>query len=123
MNYLTKLHNRHEPHGLEWKILKRLPRVLLFGTLAFVLVPVLSRLFVSGLEAEEMNRLISMVDIYAIALGITLWTAVFTVAIGCIVVVLMKGPGYVADAYDLIDSSTPAKKTNTGNFNRDTNDL
>jgi hypothetical protein len=25
------------------------------------------------------------------------WTAVFTIAIGCVVVMLMKGPGYVAD--------------------------
>jgi hypothetical protein len=25
------------------------------------------------------------------------WTAVFTVAIGCVVVMLMKGPGYIAD--------------------------
>jgi uncharacterized Tic20 family protein len=27
------------------------------------------------------------------------WTLVFTVAIGCVIVWLMKGPAFVADAY------------------------
>ena len=40
-------------------------------------------------------------------------TAVFTVTIGCIIVVLMKGPAYVADAYKLDDSEQPATKDKT----------
>jgi hypothetical protein len=35
------------------------------------------------------------------------WTAVFTVAIGCVVVMLMKGPGYVADGMELSHSDRP----------------
>jgi hypothetical protein len=36
-----------------------------------------------------------------IGLVVLHWTLVFTVAIGCVIVVLMKGPAYVADAYPL----------------------
>jgi hypothetical protein len=35
------------------------------------------------------------------------WTAVFTVAIGCVVVMLMKGPGYVADGMELSHRDKP----------------
>jgi hypothetical protein len=37
-----------------------------------------------------------------------LWTLVLTLAIGCAIVMLMKGPAYVADAYDMNDSDQPA---------------
>jgi len=47
------------------------------------------------------------VDIIAIAMAVTVWTAVLTVAIGCFVVIMMKGPAYVADAYELEDSERP----------------
>jgi len=29
------------------------------------------------------------------------WTLVLTLAIGCVIVMLMKGPAYVADAYPM----------------------
>ena len=48
-----------------------------------------------------------MVEILAISLVVTGWTAVFTVAIGCAIVWIMKGPAYVADAYELIDADGP----------------
>jgi len=33
---------------------------------------------------------------------------VLTLAIGCAIVVVMKGPGYVADAYPLSHSDSPS---------------
>ena len=36
------------------------------------------------------------------------WTLVLTVGIGCVVVMMMKGPAYVADTYPLSDSDLPA---------------
>ena len=35
------------------------------------------------------------------------WTLVLTLAIGCAIVMLMKGPAYVADAYPLVESDRP----------------
>jgi hypothetical protein len=37
------------------------------------------------------------------------WTVVFTAALLCMIVMIAKGPAYVADAYPLIDSDRPAR--------------
>jgi ABC-type Fe3+ transport system permease subunit len=99
LNYFRKLHNRREPPGLERKILRRLPMALLGSTLVPVMMAVGGRWNPPDGTREEIYKYTSSVDIFAISLGLTLWTAVFTVAIGCIVVVVMKGPAYVADEY------------------------
>jgi hypothetical protein len=42
------------------------------------------------------------------------WTAVLTLAIGCVVVMLMKGPGYVADdPMELSHSDKPRASVQT----------
>jgi hypothetical protein len=110
MKYLRKLHGRRHPPGLEWKILRRLPSILLASTVIPVGVAVMARLFPPPGPAEEVARRISMVDILSIATGITLWTAVLTVGIACVIVHLMKGPAYVADAYPLNERREPAKR-------------
>jgi len=53
------------------------------------------------------------VDIMCIATLVTLWMAALTVAIGCCVVVIMKGPAYVADAYELPDSESPLQRSSS----------
>ena len=45
-----------------------------------------------------------------VAAVVTAWTAIFTVAIGAVTVRIMKGPGYVADAYPLIDADSPERR-------------
>jgi hypothetical protein len=35
------------------------------------------------------------------------WTAVLTIAIGCVVVIVMKGPAYVADGLAVSHSDQP----------------
>lgn len=107
MRYLRKINNNREPAGLEWKILRKLPHVLIGGTLIPLFIAGTSRLFPPEGTAIEIARHIGMIDILSIATGITIWTAVFTVAIGCVTVVLMKGPGYVADGYEVSDSDEP----------------
>ena len=36
------------------------------------------------------------------------WTVVLTVAIGAFIVLVMKGPAYVADAYPMDEAETPS---------------
>lgn len=105
MDCFRKLHNRREPPGLERKILRRLPMALLGSTAVPALLALGARWFPPAGSGQELHKFVTSVDIFAISLALTLWTAVFTVAIGCIVVVVMKGPAYVADAYHL---ETPA---------------
>ncbi len=110
MKYLNKLHNRREPSGLEWVIFKRLPKWLLAGTVIPLLMSVLVRWLPMQGSAFEVAKHQTSIDILAIAIGVTAWTAVFTVAIGCIIVIVMKGPAYVADAYKLNDSERPSSR-------------
>jgi hypothetical protein len=42
-----------------------------------------------------------------VGLVILHWALVLTLAIGCVIVMLMKGPAYVADAYAM-DEPSPA---------------
>ena len=42
---------------------------------------------------------------------VTAWTAAFTVAIGCLIVMVMKGPAYVADKYPLSDADEPRRQS------------
>ena len=106
MNLFTKLHGRREPPGLEWQILKKLPKVTLVG----LMIPVALAILVRMLPPEpgvNIAKHIRSVDIFAIASAITFFTAVFTIAIGCVIVYIMKGPAYVADAYPLQHSDRP----------------
>ena len=50
---------------------------------------------------------LAMVDIYCVSLIVLHWTVVFTVGIGAFIVMVMKGPAYVADAYPLSDAERP----------------
>ncbi len=107
MQLFTKLHQRRVPPGLEWQILKKLPKITLVG----LLIPVAMAMLVRVLPAEQgidIAKHVRSVDIFAIATAITFATAVLTLAIGCIVVYVMKGPAYVADAYPLQHSDRPA---------------
>lgn len=107
MNLFNKLHGRREPPGLEWRILRKLPRITVVGMLMPVVLAVLVRVLPPG-PGVNIAKHIKSVDIFAIASAITFFTAVFTVAIGCIIVYIMKGPAYVADAYPLQHSDRPA---------------
>ena len=96
------------PAGLEREVLRRLPRVLWVGTALPAAFAVLARwLPWSGSEVEVLTR-ITTLDIYAISLVVLHWTLVLTVAIGAFIVMVMKGPAYVADAYPLEDAERPA---------------
>ena len=108
MNLFRKLPNSvREAPGLEWAILKKLPVTLLFGTLVPLAISLGNRLFPPEGTPVLIAKHVKTVDIMAIATTLTVWTAVLTVAIGCFVVLMMKGPAYVADAYELDDSERP----------------
>lgn len=106
---MKKIDNQRYVPGLEWVILKKLPKYWLAGTLIPAFMSIFVRLFPLQDSASEVSKQQMSIDILAIALVITVWTAIFTIAIGCIVVRVMKGPTYVADSYKLRDSNYPRK--------------
>ncbi|MCB1800400.1 MAG: hypothetical protein KDI82_01810 [Gammaproteobacteria bacterium] len=95
------------PAGLERRILRRLPRWLAAATAVPLLCHALARYFPAPDDGQSIQAYQADVIILAIAFVVTAWTAALTVAIGCLIVVLMKGPAYVADAYTLPDSEQP----------------
>lgn len=108
MNFFKKLPGFVKtPPGLERQVLRLLPRTLAFGTLLLGLPSLVTRL-VQWFGGEALSATqISTVDIYAISLLVVHWTIVLTVAIAALIVLVMKGPAYIADAYPLEDSDRP----------------
>lgn len=94
---------QRSPSGREWAIFKRLPAILLAGTLITGLVAlVLWGMAPADLSAAEERAL--WLQVYQlVGLVVLHWTLVLTVAIGCVIVWLMKGPAYVADPYPPVD--------------------
>lgn len=105
--YFRRLHGRQEPPGLELEILRRMPKALLAGTLVPLALCVLVRILPAAEPGLAGSKRILSTDIFVFATVLTFWTAVLTVSIGCVVVYIMKGPAYVADAYPLEDASRP----------------
>jgi len=105
MDYFRRLQSHHRgAPGLEWKLFKKLPLCLLGGAIVPLLVALGGRAFPPEGSASEVAKQISTLDIFAIAIGLTAWSAIITVGVGCIVVIVMKGPAYVADGYSPDDA-------------------
>jgi hypothetical protein len=110
MKLFRKLHNRVEPPGLEWKILKRLPQYLVAATVSPVIVAMGARAFYASEPEVDIAKRLMSIDIFCVAVGVTSLAALLTVGIGCLVVHIMKGPGYAADSYDVPHSDRPKNR-------------
>jgi xanthine/uracil permease len=97
MSWLNKLPNSiRSASGLEWRLWRRLPLILLVGTALPLAAAVALHLGTDATNATDARWLQTM-DYVVAGVVIFHWTAVLTIAIGCVVVMLMKGPAYVAD--------------------------
>jgi len=114
MKLLNKIDERRTPHGLEITILRHIPRAFALGTAALFVVAMSTRIFPPSGTAQEVAKKTMSIDILSIAFALTFWTGLFTVAVGCIVVYIMKGPAYVADAYPVSHASRPTTDDQPG---------
>ena len=97
------------PPGMERRVLARLPRILLLGTVLLCLPALAVRLYVWLADVFDPTALVTTVDIFTIGLVILHWTVVVVVAFYAFIVFVMKGPAYVADPYPLEDADKPAE--------------
>jgi hypothetical protein len=111
MKYLKKLDGfERSPAGLEWQIWKRLHVVLAVGT-ALPLLASAAAYVLDGLDPATQNaRAVEQFFYVMVGIVVLHWTLVLTLAIGCVIVMLMKGPAYVADAYRM-EEPAPQKQT------------
>ena len=70
-----------------------------------VRLPPIESLFAS--TAEEAVKLHTTIDFLSIAIFVAVLPVILAIFIGCIIVMLMKGPAYIADAYDVDDKDEP----------------
>ena len=98
---------RRSPAGIERTILRRLPKAWVYGSLLLMLPSLLVRLGGQAASDSGGTSTAMTVDILVVALIRLHWNIVLTVAIGAFIVMVMKGPAYVADAYPLEDAEAP----------------
>ena len=97
MEYFNKLPGfTQTPSGLEWVILKRIPLLFLVTGLAPSAIMLKLYLMNDTLNTEQLMTIYQCLGVL-----FSLWFLVGTIAIGCVVVMIMKGPAYVADPYEL----------------------
>ena len=97
------------PPGLERVILRRIPEFFLLGSAAILSPSILIRVLPHTESLKQWRDGIAMMDIVVISSLVFYVTMLFTLGLGALIVKLMKGPAYVADAYPLSDSDRPQK--------------
>ena len=105
MNLFNKLPGfvRSAP-GLEQRIWRRLPTILLVGTLVPLMLAAVNHALAPAVpESGASNGALLLWDYTMIGVVVMHWMLVLTVALGCFIVRVMKGPAYVADAYPFPD--------------------
>lgn len=99
---MQKLSPPAEPPGLEQRIWKRLPAILVVGTLVPLGLSLINRVSTPVTwSAGGGESMLLLWDFTMIGVVVFFWTMVLTVAVGCLIVKVMKGPTYVADAHPL----------------------
>ena len=108
MAFLNKLSGYPKsPHGLEWKILKKTPLMLVASAVVITLCTLLAHALVPEGSLQQSAKYLETINIMAIAFLVTSWLIILTVAFGAFIVYLMKGPAYTWDKLDLKDSDKP----------------
>jgi hypothetical protein len=107
MQLFRKIDDHCEPPGMERVVLRKLPTYLAGGTMVPALVAVFGRISPPEGAPLVIAKQIGIIDYVALGAVFTVWTAALTVAIGCLVVIIMKGPTYAADSYPMEDPDHP----------------
>jgi len=88
------------PSGIEERILHHLFKIFLVGSFCISLPLILVRLFPN----QGIHTSLSLIDTLTIVSLVFYFIAVAILGIGALIVRIMKGPAYVADAYYVTDA-------------------
>lgn len=100
MDWFAKLPgHRRTPAGLEWTLWKLLPAAFGWTTVLPAAAGLLYWLSLPAGVAGADDGQAMLVIYQLIGLVTFFWSALITLAFGCLIVMVMKGPAYVADAY------------------------
>jgi hypothetical protein len=108
MNWLEKSTDSIRTRsGLEWTIWRKLPLIAVAGTILPILLAATLHFVLDSDTNSAQLRWLQVVDFVVVAVVIFHWSMVLTVGIGCCIVMVMKGPGYTADSYQVSHSDQP----------------
>jgi hypothetical protein len=100
MNWLNRLSGfQRSAPGRESVLWRRLPAILGWGTALPAIAALVLWVFSPVDRSQTDDRLLMLFVYQLIGFVVVYWTFVFTLAIGCAIVMIMKGPAYVADRY------------------------
>lgn len=110
--WLRRIPSIRTPAGREWTLLKRMPHILLWGTLLPALVSLALHLLAdSPADGLAADRTLLLADYMLLGVVVLHWTLVLTASIGCVIVMIAKGPAFVADPYYLDEQPKPPAPT------------
>lgn len=113
MRWLNKIPGSvRSASGLEWRLWRKLPLIFAVGTA----LPLLALAVLHWLAADGslmLERHLQIVDYAVIGVLFFHWSVVFLLAFGCVLVMLMKGPAYVADGFEVSHSDQPRRDAET----------
>lgn len=112
MNWLQKLpgFTRSAP-GLEWALWKKLPWIGLIGTALPLALVALAYWVTPENPSPAAQRELAQWLYIAIGVVMLHWALLLTAAIGCVIVMLMKGPAFVADGFEVQHTDSPGSPT------------
>ncbi|CAG0952682.1 hypothetical protein MTYP_00280 [Methylophilaceae bacterium] len=114
MDYFRKLPGfRRSPSGLEWLLLKKLPLIALLGTL--IPAAFLALLWWAGIIVNFWQDKLTLM---VIGFVVFFWTMIVLAGIGAFIVMVMKGPAYIADPYYSPDFHERDNDENANPFDR-----
>jgi len=101
---------RREPPGLEWSLFKRLPWIFIAGLGLLVAGGGLVRLMAPEGPDWQVAAAIRRADFALLGAFLYFIELLVVTAIGCVVVMVMKGPRYSADSYEIPHADRPARR-------------
>jgi heme/copper-type cytochrome/quinol oxidase subunit 2 len=99
--------DRKYPAGLEWTLFKKIPLLAVAGFLLLAILWATVTLWPWQGSETEIASQIQQFGFALIGAAVFYLTVIVTVAIGCVVVLIMKGPRYTADSYPVEDAERP----------------
>ncbi len=97
------------PAGLEWRLVRKLPKLALLGLLALLALWGLVHAWHFDGDPQDIERKLRTFNYMLIGAAIFHITMVITAALGCLIVMIMKGPQYTSDSYPVEDAERPSR--------------
>lgn len=111
MNWFVKQEPVHrEPPGLEWRIFRRLHWVFMAGLVLLAAGAGLVRLMAPEGPDWQVAAAIRRADFALLGALLYFIELLVVTAIGCVVVMVMKGPHYTADSYVIPHADRPLRR-------------